>query len=189
MNLEKEIIKLIEKKGKVTFNELLNHFNNKEEIIKALNKLEENEKIAIETYLPKQTSFIEYLKDLSYTLWFYLTILVVILVNLFVFVIPNVYPYNIFRWIFSAIFIAYLPGFTIIEALFPSRSELEALERFGFHIGTSIGVVPLLGLLLNYSPWLLRLEPIMFTLTIFILIFAITCLIVKYKVYKNIYEK
>jgi len=28
---------------------------------------------------------------------------------------------------FSAIFIVYLPGFTIIEALFPSRSELEAL--------------------------------------------------------------
>ena len=90
---------------------------------------------------------------------------------------------------FSAIFIVYLPGFTIIEALFPSRSELEALERFGFHIGTSIGVVPLLGLLLNYSPWLLRLEPLMFTLTIFILTFALTCLIVKYKVYKSIYDK
>jgi uncharacterized membrane protein len=52
-----------------------------------------------------------------------------------------------------------------------------------------IGVIPLLGLLLNYSPWLLRLEPIMFTLTIFILIFALTCLIVKYKIYKNIYDK
>jgi uncharacterized membrane protein len=127
MSLEKEIIKLIEKKGKVTFNELLNCFNNKEEIIKVLNKLEEDEKITIETYLPKETSFVEYLKDLSYTLWFYLTILVIILTNLFVFVIPNVYPYNIFRWIFSAIFIVYLPGFTIIEALFPSRSELEAL--------------------------------------------------------------
>jgi uncharacterized membrane protein len=127
MSLEKEIIKLIERKGKVTFNELLNCFNNKEEIIKALNKLEEDEKITIETYLPKETSFVEYLKDLSYTLWFYLTILVIILTNLFVFIIPNVYPYNIFRWIFLAIFIVYLPGFTIIEALFPSRSELEAL--------------------------------------------------------------
>jgi uncharacterized membrane protein len=132
MSLEKEIIKLIEKKGKVTFNELLNCFNNKEEIIKALNKLEEDEKITIETYLPKETSFVEYLKDLSYTLWFYLTILVIILTNLFVFVIPNVYPYNIFRWIFSAIFIVYLPGFTIIEALFPSRSELEALKDLVF---------------------------------------------------------
>jgi pheromone shutdown protein TraB len=100
MSLEKEIIKLIEKKGKVTFNELLNYFNNKEEIIKTLNKLEEDEKITIETYLPKETSFVEYLKDLSYTLWFYLTILVIILTNLFVFIIPNVYPYNIFRWIF-----------------------------------------------------------------------------------------
>jgi hypothetical protein len=79
MSLEKEIIKLIEKKGKVTFNELLNCFNNKEEIIKALNKLEEDEKITIETYLPKETSFVEYLKDLSYTLWFYLTILVIYL--------------------------------------------------------------------------------------------------------------
>jgi DeoR/GlpR family transcriptional regulator of sugar metabolism len=34
MSLEKEIIKLIEKKGKVTFNELLNYFNNKEEILR-----------------------------------------------------------------------------------------------------------------------------------------------------------
>ncbi len=55
MDLEKELIKIIEKKRKITFNELINHFSNKDqnEIIKALDKLEDEEKIVIEPYLPK----------------------------------------------------------------------------------------------------------------------------------------
>jgi uncharacterized membrane protein len=64
-------------------------------------------------------------------------------------------------------FLLFIPGYMLIFILFPRKKEynsIEGLERIGLSLGFSIALVSLVGLLLNYTPWGIRLEPILFTL-------------------------
>lgn len=62
------------------------------------------------------------------------------------------------------------PGYVLTNALFPRRSDIDGIERLALTLGLSIAVVPLLGLILNYTPWGIRLVPIAVTLTLFVLL-------------------
>jgi len=64
--------------------------------------------------------------------------------------------------------VLFFPGYTLIAALFPGRGDIEGIERVALSFGLSIAVVPLLGLGLNYTPWGIRLAPILITLLVFI---------------------
>ena len=50
---------------------------------------------------------------------------------------------------------------------------MGVLERIALSFAMSIAVVPLLGLILNYTPWGIRLEPILYSVASFILITSI----------------
>ena len=65
-------------------------------------------------------------------------------------------------------FILFFPGYVLIAALFPGKSDLSGIERVALSFGLSIAVVPLIGLGLNYTPWGIRLAPILISLIIFI---------------------
>ena len=65
--------------------------------------------------------------------------------------------------------VLFLPGYALIAALFPHRDDLDGIERTALSFGLSIAVVPLLGLGLNYTPWGIRLVPILITLSFFTL--------------------
>ncbi len=88
------------------------------------------------------------------------------------------------------IFVLFVPGYAFIAALFPeqgdtpggedrepgtrfedspedeglmqtSRTGIDGIERVALSFGLSIAIVPLLGLVLNFTPWGIRLTPIM----------------------------
>ncbi|KGK98096.1 hypothetical protein LI82_10185 [Methanococcoides methylutens] len=63
--------------------------------------------------------------------------------------------------------VLFLPGYALIAALFPSRDDLDGIERLALSFGLSIAVVPLIGLALNYTPWGIRLLPILISLSAF----------------------
>ena len=65
--------------------------------------------------------------------------------------------------------VLFFPGYALIAALFPRKDDLDGIERVALSFGLSIAVVPLLGLGLNYTPWGIRLIPILITLVIFTL--------------------
>ena len=65
--------------------------------------------------------------------------------------------------------VLFFPGYALIAALFPKKGDLDGIERIALSFGLSIAVVPLLGLGLNYTPWGIRLIPILVTLVIFTL--------------------
>ena len=69
-------------------------------------------------------------------------------------------------------FVLFFPGYTLIAALFPRKDDLDAIERIALSLGLSIAVVPLIGLALNYSPWGIRLNPILAFVTLFIVLAA-----------------
>jgi len=74
--------------------------------------------------------------------------------------------------------VLFFPGYALIAALFPKKDDLDGIERVALSFGLSIAVVPLLGLGLNYTPFGIRLIPILITLVIFTLG---TCVIAIYR--------
>jgi len=82
-------------------------------------------------------------------------------------------PSNSLRIALGLPFLLFFPGYTLVAALFPKRESLEAIERVALSFGLSIAVVPLIGLLLNYTPWGIRLEPVLYSVTSFIFITSI----------------
>jgi uncharacterized membrane protein len=75
------------------------------------------------------------------------------------------------RLILGLPFLLFIPGYVLVFALFPARKTdrgIDTLERIVLSFGLSIAVVPLIGLLLNYTPWGIRLEPILLSLLLFI---------------------
>jgi uncharacterized membrane protein len=71
------------------------------------------------------------------------------------------------RIVLGLFFVLFLPGYALIAALFPGSKDIDWIERVALSLGLSIAVVPLLGLLLNYTPWGIRLESIITTVLMF----------------------
>ena len=99
-------------------------------------------------------------------------LLVNILVILLIIII-TFFPSNILRIILGLPLVLFFPGYTLVAALFPRRNALGGIERMTLSFGLSIAVVPLIGLILNYTPWGIRLYPILISLTIFIVVTSI----------------
>lgn len=89
----------------------------------------------------------------------------VILTDLFV-LMPGLSE-TVFRNILGLPLVLFLPGYALIAALFPAKADLDGIERTALSFGLSIAVVPLIGLGLNYTPWGIRLLPILISLSIF----------------------
>jgi len=71
------------------------------------------------------------------------------------------------RVAFGLAFVLACPGYTLVAALFPRASDLDWIERLALSFGLSIAVVPLIGLLLNFTPFGIRLEPVLVSLYLF----------------------
>ena len=68
--------------------------------------------------------------------------------------------------------VLFVPGYTLIAALFPGEADLDGIERVALSFGLSIAVVPLIGLGLNYTPWGIRLTPVVVSLALFTLLMS-----------------
>lgn len=73
------------------------------------------------------------------------------------------------RYALGALIILFMPGYALVEVLYPRGDELTPLERLAVSIGLSLAVVPLVGLVLNYTPWGIRFGPIVASDSILIL--------------------
>lgn len=85
-------------------------------------------------------------------------------------VIITFFSSNVLRIILGLPFALFFPGYTLIAALFPRKNALDVIENLALSFGLSVAVVPLIGFLLNYTHWGVRLYPILISLTIFIVI-------------------
>ena len=74
------------------------------------------------------------------------------------------------RIAFGLPFVLFFPGYTLLSALFPKRGDLSGVERIALSFGLSIAVSALIGLILNYTPWGIKLYPILISITLFIVI-------------------
>jgi len=77
------------------------------------------------------------------------------------------------RIIFAWTAILFLPGYMLIAFLFPEKDDLDVIERVALSFGLSAAIVPVLGLILNFTPFGIRLLPIVIILSLFIILFSI----------------
>ncbi len=91
-----------------------------------------------------------------------------ILVVLFIIAITFVSS-SVLRIILGLPLVLLFPGYALAAALLPKRNALKGIERIVLSLGLSIVVVVIIGLILDYAPWGIRLYPIVIALSIFIL--------------------
>lgn len=73
----------------------------------------------------------------------------------------------ILRILFGLILVIFLPGFSLTTMLFPKRDDLDGIERTALSFILSLAVVPLLGLILNFTPFGIRLVTVLVVLSAF----------------------
>lgn len=97
-----------------------------------------------------------------------LNVLVIVLVAIII-----LFPSNILRIILGLPFLFLFPGYTLVAALSTRKEGMGSIERVALSFGLSIAVVPLIGFILNYTPWGIRTEPVLYSVASFILITSI----------------
>lgn len=92
-----------------------------------------------------------------------------------IFSIPLIYwePSSFLRIILGLFLIIVFPGYSLVESLFPRKSDLDGIERVALSIGLSLALIPILGLILNFSPWGIKFESILFAASLWITIFSL----------------
>ena len=74
------------------------------------------------------------------------------------------------RVVLGLFMVLFLPGYALIAALFPAKDDFDGIERFALSVGLSIAVVPLMGLALNFTPFGIRLVPVLVSISAFTLL-------------------
>jgi hypothetical protein len=119
------------------------------------------------------------------TSWYWTTIALAAATSIIVFAIPETELQLVYlRSSLGIIFVLFLPGFTLIKALFPAkvtvraRSEyIDQIELVALSFGMSMALVPLIGLVLNFSPFGIRITPITLSLLALTVVFATTAIV------------
>ena len=84
----------------------------------------------------------------------------------FIFVIIPYLSEGLIRTVLSIPMVLFIPGYVLIAALFPEKDDLAGIERLALSFGLSIAVVPLLGMVLNFTIGI-RLVTILITLCLY----------------------
>lgn len=76
------------------------------------------------------------------------------------------------RIILGILLLLLFPGYTLMSALFPKKDSMQGVERVALSLVLSFAVVALAGLVLNYTPWGIKLSPILIFIACLIFIFS-----------------
>lgn len=168
-DIQKNIIQIVHNEPSLRLQDLISRVSSVSGapyylVLRALYKLKTDGKIKLEDPNPPSSLF-TYIKS-HYSLWLWAIIASVFTTIITIYLLPQNPPFIYLRYALGSIFVLYLPGYSLIEALYPKKEDLEGLERLALSIGLSLALVPLVGLILNYTPWGIRLEPIIISLVI-----------------------
>lgn len=81
-----------------------------------------------------------------------------------------VWPTSAVRTILGLLYVLFAPGYSLVAALFPGTDGPSYDERIGLGFGLSIAVACLIGLLLDSTSWGIRLELVLISLALLILV-------------------
>lgn len=94
--------------------------------------------------------------------WYWLIIILEISLGILLF-LPEIVPVIWIRYGLGAIFILYVPGYAIVRSLYAGKA-LDNFEQSALSIGLSLSLVPVIGFVLDLTPWRIGLATIVSTL-------------------------
>ncbi len=83
------------------------------------------------------------------------------------------FPSNVLRIILGFPFVLFFPGYALVAALFPRKERMGGIERLTLSFGLSIVVTVIISLLLNYTPWAIKVDSILYSTTSFIFLMSL----------------
>lgn len=186
-NIEQHILDLVKETHPETVEQLITQVQlkyqlPKQEILDHIINLQSQGKLALKNPpTPTPSTLKSYLLSNRGSWYWTITILAAI-TTLLVFTVPeNAYPLVYARYVLGSIFVLWLPGYSLIKALFPTK-EIDQIERVALSIGMSLALVPITGLLLNYTPWGIRLTPVTLSLLALTLTLATAALLREHQI-------
>ena len=159
---------------------------NEETVMDRVLRLESGGKISFEKPISNVSSSLSEYFWSSLARWFWVVAILAVVTSITVFLVPeDSFPLVYVRYITGSVFVLYLPGYSLIKALF-NKKELDDIERFALSVGLSLALVPLVGLLLNYTPWGIRTIPVTLSLLVLTLVFSSAALVRDYGAQKKL---
>lgn len=189
---DQQILRIVKEKRPQSVEQLLSIAKDElkiqeQELLELLLKMQSEGKITLKKQMRPATCFSVYIKS-EHTFWYWATITTAVITTIVVFIVPeDLYPWIYIRHVLGAIFVLWLPGYTFIKALFPewtpktSEKPLDKIERIALSVGMSLALVPIIGLLLNYTPWGIRVTPVVLSLLALTVAFATAALLREYQ--------
>lgn len=141
-----------------------NPTTSRDEFAEVVKDFRDKGRILLEMPPPNVSSYRAYILLRDWNAWYLTAAAACVLTLISIYFIPSTFPYVALRWIAGSVFVLFIPGYVTVQALFPSSRDLDDIERFALSIGLSLAITPLIGLLLNYLPWGIRLSPIVVSL-------------------------
>jgi hypothetical protein len=193
--LVQTIIQVIKQKEPQTVKQLAGFVKERvsvgeQEIVESILKLQSEGKITLEKPLKSTPqNLFSYLKT-GKASWYWITITLAATTTFVVFAVPeNSFPLAYIRYVLGTIFVLWLPGYSVTKALFPtgvkngkSSGNLDSIVRTALSVGLSLALVPMVGLLLNYTPWGIRLTPIVLSLFALTAIFSTVAIVREHQI-------
>lgn len=75
---------------------------------------------------------------------------------------------NVLRVVIGLPLVLFLPGYSLVSALFPRKTSLDGIERIVLSFVLSIVMVAFIGFILNYTPWGIRLPPVLVSILVLV---------------------
>lgn len=174
MSLNTLILTIVKEKHPKTVKQLMHLAQekssfSKEEIMNAIIELNNTGKLSFNNLKinskPKGYNF------LLQTMWYWVTLVLVVAASLSINISETSYPLVYVRYILGSIFVLFFPGFTIVKVIFPTK-KTNPLERVAQSVGLSLSFVPVIGLLLNFTEYGITTTSVTVSLLILTVIFA-----------------
>lgn len=100
------------------------------------------------------------------------SLLCVIVIAIALVLIIQFAPDNVFRIILGLPFVLLFPGYALISVLFPEKERLGGVERLALSLGLSLAIIPIMGLIMNYT-FGVNINSALYSLAGFVLLFSI----------------
>gem|GEM_PF-507033 len=171
-NLESRVLIFIEGKPSVHVEELYaalvgdDPSLTKVELVDLVRQLANHGEVILEDEPPRVNSFLEYLKHWERNLSLLGSMAISFAAILGAYTLSSDSPVVVIRWVFGTMFVLFIPGYVAIQALFPRTADLTSIERFVLGAILSLGLVPSVALVLNYTPWGIKFIPVLISLTL-----------------------
>jgi hypothetical protein len=148
-------------------------------IIECVMQLQDGGVITLKKPASASTSLLGYLGT-SKASWYWMALTLSMATSIVAFVVPeNAYPFGYARILLGLLFLLFLPGHSLVRAVFPRTKSvgkqadgMDDVEMIALSIGLSLAFVPMVVLLLNYTPWGITLTSIILSLLAFTVVCA-----------------